>query len=399
MDSKQLFKKRFSAHLKETVRYLQYILNGHLAVAMLFLIGAGAVFYQQLLTELPDNFPTDWIVSLLFALVALYNPIQNLLKEADLVFLFPAEKKLTPYFNLTLWYSFLTQLYLVALVAAALAPLYQASELSQSYQLLLLMLVFFKAWHFLLNWWILRVRDRAIQRGEKLLRFLLQLTFFYSFINSQLLISSLIAVGLIGLFIYLYHYSHRFALAWDQIVEKDQQRMQSFYRLASMFTDVPHFKSSIKKRRLLVGWLTKMIPFEQKNSYSFLYRITFIRSADYFGLYFRLTILGALLIAYFDHILIVLVVSVLFLFVTGIQLIPLWYHHRTQIWGDLYPIRSTDRKDAIVKLIEHLLAIQLLAFTLVSLITSDLSQAGSVLLLGVVFIVGFSRIYVVKKIT
>src|SRR5690625_4768328 len=118
MDSKQLFKERFSAHLKETIRYLQYILNGHLAIAILFLIGAGAVFYQQLLTQLPDNFPTDWIVSLLFALVALYNPIQNLLKEADLVFLFPAEKKLTRYFNLTLWYSFLTQLYLVAIVAA-----------------------------------------------------------------------------------------------------------------------------------------------------------------------------------------------------------------------------------------------------------------------------------------
>ncbi|GAA4059207.1 ABC transporter permease [Amphibacillus indicireducens] len=399
MDSKQLFKKRFSAHLKETVRYLQYILNGHLAIAILFLLGAGAVFYQQFLTQLPDNFPTDWIVSLLFALVALYNPIQNLLKEADLVFLFPAEKKLTPYFNLTLWYSFLTQLYLVAIVAAALAPLYQTSELTESYQLLLLMLVFFKAWHFLLNWWILRVRDRAIQRSEKLLRFLLQLAFFYSFINRHVLIASLLAVGLIGLFVYLYYYSHRFALAWDQLVEKDQQRMQSFYRLASMFTDVPHFKTSIKKRRLLVGWLTKAIPFEQKNSYSFLYRITLSRSADYFGLYLRLTLIGAMLLAYFDHILIVLVVSMLFLYITGIQLVPLWYHHRTQIWGDLYPIKMTERKDAIIKLIEQLLALQLIVFTLVSLLTTDLWQSGSVLLIGIVFITGFSRIYVMKKLT
>lgn len=399
MDSKQLFKERFSAHLKETIRYLQYILNGHLAIAILFLIGAGAVFYQQLLTQLPDNFPTDWIVSLLFALVALYNPIQNLLKEADLVFLFPAEKKLTRYFNLTLWYSFLTQLYLIAIVAAALAPLYKTSGLTGSYQLLLLMLVFFKGWHFLLNWWLLRVRDRAIQRGEKLIRFLLQLFIFYSFINGLLLIASLLAIGLIAMFVYLYHYSHRFALAWDQLVEKDHQRMQSFYRLASMFTDVPHFKTSIKKRRLLVSWLTKAIPFEQKNSYSFLYRITFIRSADYFGLYLRLTLIGGILLAYFDHILIVLVVSMLFLYVTGIQLVPLWYHHRTQIWGELYPLKMTERKDAIIKLIEQLLGLQLIVFTLVSLLTTDLWQAGSVLVLGSVFVAGFTRIYVMKKIT
>lgn len=399
MDSKQLFKERFSAHLKETIRYLQYILNGHLAIAILFLIGAGAVFYQQLLTQLPDNFPTDWIVSLLFALVALYNPIQNLLKEADLVFLFPAEKKLTRYFNLTLWYSFLTQLYLVAIVASALAPLYKASRLTGSYQLLLLMFVFFKGWHFLLNWWLLRVRDRAIQRGEKLIRFLLQLFIFYSFINGLLLIASLLAIGLIAMFVYLYHYSHRFALAWDQLVEKDHQRMQSFYRLASMFTDVPHFKTSIKKRRLLVNWLTKAIPFSQKHSYTFLYRITFIRSADYFGLYLRLTMIGALLLAYFEQILIVLAVNLLFLFVTGIQLIPLWYHHRTQIWGDLYPLKLTERKEAIIKLIEQLLALQLIAFTIVSLITTDLWQSGSVLLIGIIFIAGFSRIYVTKKLT
>src|SRR5690625_1114044 len=109
MDSKALFKERLTAHIKEVVLYSQYILNGHIAIAILFLIGAGAVFYQQLLTQLPANFPTDWVISIAFALVALYNPIQNLLKEADLIYLFPAEKRLTPYFNYTLCYSFLTQ--------------------------------------------------------------------------------------------------------------------------------------------------------------------------------------------------------------------------------------------------------------------------------------------------
>lgn len=398
MDSKKLFKERFSAHVKETIRYLQFILNGHLAIAILFLIGAGAVFYQQLLNQLPENFPTDWIVSGLFALVALYNPIQNLLKEADLVFLFPAEKKLIQYFNFTLLYSFITQLYLVAIVVATLAPLYQASRLAQSYLVIIFMLVFFKGWHFLLNWWLLRVRDKAIHRIGKLTRLILQLFIFYSYMNGQVLLASILTVGLFALFAYFYYYSHRFALAWDQLVAKDQQRMQSFYRLASMFTDVPQFKLSIKKRRLLVAWMTKRISFKQENSYSFLYRITFVRSADYFGLYFRLTLIGSVLLAYFDHIIIILIVNVLFLFVTGIQLIPLWYHHRTQVLGSLYPIKVIDRERSLIKLIEQLLILQLLIFTIISLLTSDLWQAGSVLLVGVVFVVGFARIYVRKKV-
>ncbi|WP_440896282.1 ABC transporter permease [Amphibacillus sp. Q70] len=398
MDSKVLFKERFKGHLKETMRYFQYILNGHIAIAILFLIGAGAVFYQQFLAELPDHFPTDWIVSLIFSLVALYNPIQNLLKEADLVFLLPAEKRLTSYFNYTLWYSFLTQLYLVVLVAAILAPLYQASYPNQSYLSLVFILIIFKGWHFLLNWWMLRIRNRAIHWRDKPIRYFIQLIIFYSFINGYLLISGLAMLVLFGFVFYGYYFSHQYALAWDQLIEKDQQRMQSFYRLASMFTDVPHFKATIKKRRLLVKWITQKISFEQKYTYHFLYRITFIRSADYFGLYFRLTIIASLLLAYFNHIIMVLCLVLLFLFLTGVQLMPLWYHHRTNVWEDIYPVKQADRQRAMIKLIEQLLVGQLLVFAPVLWITSDGWQAILTVLLGSVFIIGFGRIYVVGKI-
>lgn len=397
MDSKALFKERLKTHIKELVRYSQYILNGHIAIAILFLIGAGAVFYQQLLTQLPETFPTDWIISIVFGLVALYNPIQNLLKEADLVYLFPAEKKLTSYFNYTLLYSFLTQLYLLAIVAAALAPLYQASSLNQSYQVLVFLLLFFKVWHFLVTWWMLRIRDKTINRSEKIFRYGLQWVILFSFINGYLIIASLVTVGLFGYIFYLYHYSHRSALAWDQLIEKDQHRMQSFYRLASMFTDVPHFKARIKKRRLLVHWFTKQIPFKQKYTYHFLYRITFLRSADYFGLYLRLTVISSLLLAYFDQVLLIFSLMLLFLFVTGIQLIPLWYHYRTHVWEDLYPVQSSERKQAIYRLIEQLLGTQLIIFGIVILSTADIWLMLSTLSLGIIFIGGFSRIYVRRK--
>ena len=197
MDGKALFKARLKIHIKELVRYSQYILNGHIAIAILFLIGAGAIFYQQLLTQLPKNFPTDWVISIVFAFVALYNPIQNLLKEADLVYLFPAEKRLTNYFNYTLGYSFLTQLYLLAIVAAALAPLYQASNLNQSYQALVFLLLFFKVWHFLVNWWMFRIRDKTINRSEKIFRYVLQWVILFSLSNGYLIVASTTVTALL----------------------------------------------------------------------------------------------------------------------------------------------------------------------------------------------------------
>src|SRR5699024_4169823 len=123
-DSHQLFKERFSNHLKEMNRYLRYIFNGHIAVAMFFLISALAVFYQQWLAQLPENYPVDWIMGISLGLLVSYTPVQTLLKEPDLVFLIAAERKMTAYFRNTLLYSFIIQLYIVLIVVAAFGPLY-----------------------------------------------------------------------------------------------------------------------------------------------------------------------------------------------------------------------------------------------------------------------------------
>src|SRR5690625_642077 len=126
-DSHAFYKKRISAHLKETSRYLRYIFNGHLVIAMFFFIAVAAYYYQQALTELPENFPTSIIMGIVFGLVATYSPVRTLLKEPDLVFLIAAESKMNAYFRNSLIYSFLIQLYVIFLIAAALGPLYLAA--------------------------------------------------------------------------------------------------------------------------------------------------------------------------------------------------------------------------------------------------------------------------------
>src|SRR5690625_7275698 len=95
-DAHAFFKDRFSAHLKETSRYLRYIFNEHMGVAMLFFISALAYYYRQWLTQLPDDFPTAWIIGIAFGLFVSYIPVRSLLKVLVLVCLFPADlEKLT----------------------------------------------------------------------------------------------------------------------------------------------------------------------------------------------------------------------------------------------------------------------------------------------------------------
>ncbi|PAF11597.1 hypothetical protein CHH61_26455, partial [Shouchella clausii] len=51
-------------------------------------------------------------------------------------------------------------------------------------------------------------------------------------------------------------------LKWEYLIDQEERRMTSFYRLANMFTDVPKLKDRVKRRKWL-DWLLSGIPFKQ----------------------------------------------------------------------------------------------------------------------------------------
>src|SRR5690625_4225992 len=280
-DSHDLFKTRLSDHIKELNRYLRYIFNGHLAVVLFFLISAIAVYYQQWLAQLPDDFPSAWIIGIVFGLLVSYAPISTLLQEPDLVFLIPAEHKMNDYFRNALVYSFVSQLLTLLFVVAALSPLYFHSYPERgggTYLLTFLLILIFKGWNLITNWWLLKIRDQNIRWIDQIVRLLLNCATFFFLIRGEVLLALVTTILLIGLFFYVFHISrNQTGIAWDILIEKDQNRMQLFYRMANMFTDVPHLKNRLKKRRWLVS-LVSNLPFEKKRTYDYLYRITFVRS-------------------------------------------------------------------------------------------------------------------------
>ncbi|MFD2208433.1 ABC transporter permease [Virgibacillus halophilus] len=402
-DARDFFRKRFSAHLKETSRYLKYIFNGHMAVAMLFLVSALAFYYQRWLAQLPENFPSALIIGILFAAVASYSPVRTMLQEADLVFILPAEDKMGRYFQSTLIYSFVIQLYLVLLVAAALGPLYFATFPQREgsvYLLMLLVLLIFKVWNLLANWWMLQIRDKNVRVAEQIVRFLLNFAVFYFASKGTMLFAGMATVLFIGLFLWgWWNAKQQTGLNWNLLVEKDTHRMQTFYRIANMFTDVPHLKNRVKKRQALVRLVSGKIPMQQKSTFDYLYRITFIRSGDYFGMYVRLIIIGGLVMYYVPNFWMKVIFAILFLYMSIFQMMTLYQHHRTIVWLDIYPVETKIRQQALMKWLLQLALLQLVIFTVLLLLLKAFLAGAVVFVGGAVFVFVFIFGYVKHKIS
>lgn len=400
-DSHLFYKKRLSAHMKELGRYLRYILNGHMMIVLFFLISTLAVYYQQALTFLPPNFPTAIIIGILFGLVASYSPVRTLLKEPDLVFIIAAEDQMNAYFRNTLIYSFVIQLYLIFLLAAALGPLYFASYPERSgstYLLSLLVLLIIKIGNLFANWWMLKVRDKNIRLLDVFVRTILNIAIFYFVVHGNVLFAGISTIIFVFLFLYDYFYSKKqLGINWDLLIEKDQHRLQAFYRFANMFADVPHLKVRVKKRQWLVRMITKTIPFQNKNSYDYLYRITFVRSGEYIGMYFRLLVIGGLFIYFIPNMWLKVILTILFLYLSIFQMMTLYHHHRVNIWLDLYPVEMSERKRAVMNILYQLSIVQTILFALVILLTQDYLGFVLALIGGLLFSFAFINGYVKSR--
>lgn len=403
INAKEFWTKRFSEHMKETSRYLKYIFNGHIAVAMLFFISALAYYYQQWLQELPDGFPTAWIIAFAFGFMASYSPVRTLLQEPDLVFLLPAEYQLDDYFRRCLYYSFIVQLYVIFLISAALGPLYFASypELGTQYYLMMIGVVLvIKVWNMMSNWWMLKERNPRSRLLDQLVKMIINVTIFFFLAQGEWIYASAVTILLVVIVLYTYALSRKKAgLAWDLLVEKDQQRMRTFYRIANMFTDVPHLKNTVKKRHTLVRLLTQAISYKQNSTFTYLYRITFIRSSDYLGMYIRLVVIGGLAIWFVPNVWVKVAFAILFLYLSAFQMMTLWNHHRTIAWLSLYPVNKKWKEQAMLQWLQQIMLFQTFLFGLLFIFQWNPIGLVVVWIGGSAFSYIFVRSYVKQKLT
>lgn len=85
-DFREMWGKRFFHYMRELQQYMQYIFTGHLAIVLVFAIGAGGYAYSEWLKEVPLDFPAALLTALVIGGALVYSPPVTLLKPADIVF-------------------------------------------------------------------------------------------------------------------------------------------------------------------------------------------------------------------------------------------------------------------------------------------------------------------------
>ncbi|MBZ6022356.1 ABC transporter permease EcsB [Bacillus cereus] len=399
MNSTALWKERFRQFLKEVRTYSKYVFNDHLKFIFVFIIGAGAYYYQQWLQTLTSSFPTALVMAVLIGLVLTAGSIQTLLKEADLVYLLPVEEKLKPYFTKAFLFTFMIQLYIIAIVAAALAPLYfqQMKQTGAGYIWIVLAFVIVKAWNLFIAWEKSFLTDQNIQRADWFIRFILNGLFVYFLVER----TSVLFIGGIVLLMVLYlAIMHQMVkgkpLNWEYLISEEGKKMMLLYRIANMFVDVPALKERVSRRK----WLDFILSIiGEKRTYLYLYTRTFLRSGNYFGLYVRLLALGGVILYFIPFLYGRFIVSLIFLYLIGYQLLTLWKHHRMKIWLDLYPVGGEEKKKDFLTLLNAILITGSVIFAIIfALATKDFMMTGILLIVSILFSIGFVYQYGAKRI-
>ena len=382
MNSLELWKERFALFVTELQKYLRYIFNGHLLFVLIIGIGGLAYYYSEWVKTLDESFPAAIILALIIAFPLTKSPVYSLLKEPDMFFLLPVEKKMEPYFRKAIRTSFVFQGYILLMLLAAGMPLYAAVEKGAFSDFIIIFLFILAAKYLNLTakWNVDRFQEPSARLTDRFVRLCLNFVLLYFlFSNGQLLFAAVVLLILAALTFYYKKAAAEKLLKWEYVIETENKRMHSFYRFANMFTDVPKLKERISRRKWLDPILS-LVPYSHSNTYRFLFIRTFLRSGDYLGLFIRLTVIGAVVIVSLDTLIPQMIGAGLFVYMTGFQLIMIRKHHESLIWHDLYPVAKERKNKDVQFLLLVILGLQVAVFSLLSLLTNGFTAFMMVLL-------------------
>lgn len=391
----QIWRNRVQAYIQELSKYIRYMFNDHLLFVLIIGGGAGLYHYSEWVRTLDEDFPLAFVMASLLALTLSYSPIITLLKRADLVFLLPLETKLTTYFRKGIFLSFFTQFYISIFVLVLCMPMYVqiTKEGYNTFFSLLVLVLLLKLWNLLIHWWMLKNNNSIALVYDWLIRFFITFLLLYFMIgkaNFWYIVT--VFFILVGFTIYVGLSSRNKRIQWELLIEREEGRMQRFYHLANMFTDVPHLRGKVKRRKWLDG-IFSFISFEQKEIFRFIYWRTILRTSEFSGLILRLTIIAILIIIFNGSFYLTLIIALLFLYLTGFQLFPLLRKHDFIIWTDLYPVSPRLKKRAFLDIVFKVLLGQAFLFGISAWIGLAFIEGVIVLGVSIIFTVLFAKIY------
>lgn len=375
MNNLQSFwRTRFFHYMEEFQKYMRYVFTGHLAIVLVFTIGAGGYAYSEWLKEVPAHFPSSVLVAVIIGAAVAYSPPVTLLKPADAVYLLPLETQLDRYLSRALRWTMFSQVGLPLLLFIVAIPLLSATGTTSGLVLfwLAVFIVVFK-WMFVQT----EYDVRHAMSGEKVwldrfVRFLLMALFIYIMLSPAKYLIVVISI-LIGIYsMYWKKMRSEKPFPYEHFVELEQNRMMRFYRFANYFTNVPHLKGSVSRRAWL-SFLMSPPKMGQSDAQTFLIRRTFIRTDDTFWLWVRLTVISMVGAIFIPFPIVVFIFAGALAFASAVQLIfalRAGYEFRMDM---LFPEKENRRPLAIRKTVRLVQWIQALVVAIAALFLYGIS--------------------------
>jgi ABC-2 type transport system permease protein len=401
MNLDSIWKKRQHMHLKKFSRYSKYIFNDHFVLVLLFLMGALAYQYSEFVkTITPDFLLGKLLIVILFSGSIFIGKLATFLEPADQVFLLAKEKEWGSYFRKAKKYSLILPSVLLFFLAAAAMPMLFAGRTIGAIDFLPIYatLILLKSIHLDLQEWGLKIGERKVQRKNNLYLFGAAI---FSF-SIAIFFNPWVAPVLVTLYTMFLRkkvqvaFEARYPLyQWERMIASEEQRKARINRIINLFTDVPQVQSKAKRRKYLDALLR--LAGGDSNPYRYLFARAFIRGTDYSGLFFRLAGIGALLLLFTPSAEFSLGLSLLFLYLTGFQLLPLYFHFNENVMYRLYPARQAEKFAGFKRLLGSLLGAEGLLFAAIIFANNGWQSGLAALALNAGFIWFFSRFYMVRR--
>nr|WP_106780955.1 ABC transporter permease [Lysinibacillus timonensis] len=354
-----VWSKRFHHYINEVQKYMRFVFTGHLALVMVFVVGAVGYQYSEWLKVVESSFPAEWLIAgIVGALLGFSRPI-TLLREPDQVYLLPLETKMGYYFRKALNWTFWSQVGLVSVAYIIGIPLLnKVTELLPSQIWLGLALVI------ILKYFNVQIEFhfRYALRGKwVLLDRLVRVIFSILAIQTILSENYILTIIYVVLFVF-YNITWKKSVSeqpipYEHFVKLEQNRMMGFYRFANYFTDVPHLRGGMHRRAWL-GFLYLLVPYTKNNTQGYLVFRTFTRTDDHFYLWVRLTAISALVAAFVHIPIVILIISAALSFATTIQLKYALLSSKEFRMDMLFPVNPNQRTKAVQKLIRTVVFLQ-----------------------------------------
>ena len=393
------FLLRRQRHQKKMMKYMRYVLNDHFVLVCLFLVGGLAFYYSNLLKQLPPDFPWSLpIVAVAWWFILPFGKLATLVEPADMTFLLPKEKEMGSYLSRGVRHSLAFPFAVELLVCGALLPLVVLAK----------QISFINFFFYLFMLWGLKYSHLRLQRlacYQKTYEQARRLFLLWFIASGVIIFVSLYVTAWVGTvlafvltfgFLSLTQEKERL-LDWSKMIDRENARLHRIYQFINLFTDVPEVEAKVHRRKYL-DFLLARISSKQENTYLYLFARGALRGAEFGGLFFRLLIVGSVLLFSLNDFRFIIGISALFIYLIGFQMIPLYNQFDYISAVQLYPVQMKYKKTALQRLMVMLLFGAALLFALCSLVHLSVVESLVLLVLLLIEIGLFAWLYLPVRI-